>query len=243
MHAFLRNIHSEVTDWFCMGLTSHPQSPLQSSYPRASSPLQTTPDIDPLDLPPLPESPTPPDPPLLGAGYKWLYGAIALAVVIAEFATLRAKELSISPGDLAALHLLSFWVLPAAGLLVGALWLIAAWGELTPDRRGGVSPLMAGALLLVPVWGFSWLYEVHQRLCQGIEHTLTELGQDKRAPEGLATVASFTFIGLFAAYLLYPEKTFLPFVVNSAAWFVYMSECDAARAALKAAQARRARER
>ena len=173
-------------------------------------------------------------------GYKWVYGAIAIAVVAAQFATLRAKEFAISPGDVNALHLLGFWILPAAGLLVGALWLFAAWGELTPDRRGGMPTAMVGVLLLVPVWGFSWLYEVHQRLCQGIAHTLTELGQERRAPGGLAAIATFTFIGLFATYLLYPDKTFLPFVVNSAAWFVYMSECDAARTAVKAAQVRMA---
>jgi hypothetical protein len=200
------------------------------------------PELDPLDLPPVPDAPVA-DPPVAGVGYKWLYGAIAIAVVGAKFATLRGSELAISPGDLDTLHLFSFWILPAAGLLVGALWLFAAWSDLAPDRRGGVSSLMVGVLLLVPVWGFSWLYEVHQRLCQGIEHTLTELGEPRKAPAGLATIATFTFIGLFAVYLLYPEKTFLPFVANSAAWFVYMSECDAARTAMKAAQARRERER
>ncbi len=180
---------------------------------------------------------------MVGGGYKWLYGAIAAADVAASFGILRAKQLEISPVDVDTLHLFSFWVLPAAGLLVGALWLFAAWSDLPPDRRGGVPSLMVAVLLLIPVWGFSWLYEVHQRLCHGIEHTLTELGEERKAPEGLAAVATFAFIGLFGAYLLYPERTFVPYVLNCAVWFVYMLECDAARAAMKGAQARAARQR
>jgi hypothetical protein len=162
----------------------------------------------------------------------WIYAGLSAVPFVAITAT-HLVEYSADTAWLWEAIQRSDVLLALVRSVIALLWIHATWKHVPLGTREElhVTPGKAVGFLFIPFVNIYWIVAMPRRLCTALDRVRIERGRPPSAPFAIALLAST--LNLVHAVLSKATEglpVLLSFTATSTLWFLFMLQCDRARA-------------